>query len=312
MSPDPRRIAQRARHAARRLLRRAGQGPAAEARPTILDTDAIASLPRTELEERSRALASPLYLGDNMAICRILARYKLYLDSRDQDLGGHVLLDGFWESWVTQFMARTVRRGWRVADVGANYGYYSVLLADLVGAEGHVFAVEPNPAAAEAAGRSLALNGFAARSAVVAAAAGGPGEGRALLWVPEWSPGHAALARDLPAPPPGVSELQVPVVTVDELVGAGGNLDFIKIDAEGAEERIVEGMSGLFARQRPDMVLEFNTVRYADPGAFLGRLAGLYGRLHTIGYDGNALAVTPGRVLNENFGQEWLLYLSAR
>jgi FkbM family methyltransferase len=293
---------------AKLLLRRADAG--ALPVPNLLDTDAIAALSRSELEETCRSLVSPVYLGGHVTLSRVLGRYKLYLDSRDQDFGGHVLLDGFWESWITRFIARLVRPGWTVADVGANYGYYTLLLADLVGPKGRVVAVEPNPAAAALLRRSVALNGFAARTTVCNLAAGDAGEQEATLWVPEWSPGHAAVSPVVEAPA-GVDSFTVPVAALDDLLAPGRRLDFLKIDAEGSEERIISGMSGIFAVHRPAMVLEFNAIRYQDPAAFLGRLTGLYGSLSHIDYEGRAVAIEPARVLTENVGQEWLLFLSA-
>jgi FkbM family methyltransferase len=269
----------------------------------------IAQLPRDMLEHRSRIAASPVYLGDEVALCRILARYKLYLSARDDGFGGNLLLDGYWEIWLTQFMARTVAAGATVVDVGANYGYYSLLLADLVGPEGHVFAIEPNPEAAGLLRRSLGLNGFTGQTSVHQLAAGASDGGTASLFVPEGEPKNAAIAAAAPAQ--GGRSHEVAVRTLDSLL-AGRRIDFLKIDAEGAEQGIVEGMERIFADQRPAMVLEFNAARYADPEAFLQRLLRIYGVLRHVGYDGSALPVTPERVLSEHFGEDWLLFLSPR
>jgi len=296
-----------ARRLARRLVRTilAGRPPAPAPR-TILGLSEIGELPRDALEEACRNVASPAYLGDHVALCRILARYKLYLDTRDVSFGAHVLLDGFWEPWLTRFMARLVKPGFVVADVGANFGYYTLLLADLVGAEGRVFSVEPNPAAAELLKRSVALNGFASRTTVCALAAGSA-EGAANLWVPEGNPGHAAIVADQTAPPPDCASRSVAVASLDSLVGAEGRIDFIKIDAEGSEERIIAGMERIFAVQRPLIVLEFNASWYRDAAGFLARLLALYGALRYIDYDGQAVPVSPERLLAAN--GEWLLFL---
>src|SRR5262245_18365001 len=41
------------------------------------------TLGRYQLENRCRALANPVYLGDHTALCRILGCYKLYIDTAD-------------------------------------------------------------------------------------------------------------------------------------------------------------------------------------------------------------------------------------
>ena len=35
----------------------------------------------------------------------VLGRYKFYVDTRDSGFGANVLLDGYWEIWLTQFLA---------------------------------------------------------------------------------------------------------------------------------------------------------------------------------------------------------------
>ena len=82
-------------------------------------------------EAEVRALCQTAYLGDHEALCRVLGRYKIYVDTRDIGIASHLMLEGYWEMWVTQAMMRMVRRGSVVADIGANLGYFTLLLADL-------------------------------------------------------------------------------------------------------------------------------------------------------------------------------------
>jgi FkbM family methyltransferase len=303
--PDPGRIARRVRNLGRRILSRSAAAPPT---PTLLGLNQLGDLPRAEMEEASRRSASPVYLGDHVALCRILSRYKFYVDTRDVTFGAHVLLDGFWEPWLTRFVARNVRPGAVVADVGANFGYYSLLLADLVGPEGRVWSVEPNPAAIAMLRRSVLLNGFAGRTTICEAAAGQGEAERATLWVPDGRPGGATLVDPERSTPPDCTRVEVPAVALDSLLAAEERIDFIKIDAEGSEERILAGMAGLLARHRPTIVLEFNAGWYADPRAFLDRLAAVYGSIRHVGYDGEAEPVALDRLLAEPV--EWLLCLS--
>ena len=98
----------------------------------------LATGERFALENRCRALTNPVYLGDHTALCRVLGFYKMYLDTTDTGFASHLLLDGFWEMWLTVFFARQVKPGMTVIDVGANYGYYTLLFGALVGPEGRV------------------------------------------------------------------------------------------------------------------------------------------------------------------------------
>ena len=87
-------------------------------------------------------------------------------------------------------------------------------------------------------------------------------------------------------------------------------VDFVKIDAEGSEERIFEGMSDTIKRFHPLIVMEFNALRYSNPGAFLERMLGAYGSLYAVDFDGSAPPVSPEDLLTKRRGEDWLVVLS--
>jgi len=271
----------------------------------------LTSSDRFDLEAFCRAQAQSIYLGDHTALCRVLGRYKVYLDTRDTGFGANLLLDGFWEMWLTIFIARHVHAGMVAVDVGANFGYYTLILADLVGEAGHVYAVEPNPETATALRRSIGLNGAAGRTTVIEAAAGAAG-GNQLLFAPHGEPKNARII----ASPHQISAASgtvytVSEVAVDTIAAERGRIDFIKIDAEGAEEGIIDGAVTTLARDKPHLVLEFNAARCRDPRAFLAQLTSIYGRLRHIDYYGNAVQVTEAQIESDRPGEDWLLYFGS-
>src|SRR5208337_857429 len=67
----------------------------------------------------------------------------------------------------TLAVARHVRQGYCCVDVGANCGYYTLLLASLIGPEGRVWACEPIPSMVPLLRQSVQLNGFESRVEVV-------------------------------------------------------------------------------------------------------------------------------------------------
>jgi FkbM family methyltransferase len=299
------------------ILRSSGMELAAlkAARQARLDTLSIpelASSDRFDLEAFCRAQAQSAYLGEHTALCRILGRYKVYVDTRDTGFASNLLLDGFWEMWLTIFIARRVRAGMVAIDVGANFGYYTLILADLVGESGHVYAIEPNPAAATALRRSIGLNGASGRTTVIEAAAGVADGSELLLFAPHGEPKNAMII----ASADGVNAASgtfhpVSEVAVDTIAAGRGRIDFIKIDAEGAEESIIAGALKTLARDKPHLVLEFNVARYRDPGAFLEQITSIYGRLRHIDYYGNAVEITEAQIRTDRFGEDWLLYFGS-
>jgi FkbM family methyltransferase len=283
---------------------------ARQARLDTLSIPELASSDRFDLEAFCRAQGQSTYLGDHTALCRVLGRYKIYVDTRDTGFGSNLLLDGFWEMWLTIFIARHVGAGMVAVDVGANFGYYTLILADLVGETGHVYAVEPNPTTAIALRRSVDLNGAAGRTTVIEAAAGAADGSQLLLFAPHGEPKNATII----ASPDQVSAASGTVYTVSEVavdtIAERGRIDFIKIDAEGAEEGIIAGALKTLARDRPHLVLEFNAARYRDPRAFLAQLTSIYGRLRYIDYYGNAVEMTEAQIQTDRKGEDWLLYFS--
>jgi len=63
-----------------------------------------------------------------------------------------------WEPGVTALMEGSIAPGAVAIDIGANIGYYTLLMSRLVGPQGHVFAVEPSPEIRARLEAQLALN----------------------------------------------------------------------------------------------------------------------------------------------------------
>lgn len=229
---------------------------------------------RAEVEAAIRALCASAYLGDDTALCRVLGRYKMLVDTRDDDVSAHLLLDGYWELWVTQVLVGLVKPGMTCVDVGAHLGYFSLMMADLAGPTGRVHAFEPNAALRGRLERSVAINGFAG----IVEAHPWPlsdQDGQAVrLVVPRGRPGGGHIQ---PIDAAAGSRSPAGVLHTRRLDGFAEipRADVVKIDAEASEAAIWRGMGGLIAQGRPMCVLlEFAAVRYADPGAFLDALTG--------------------------------------
>jgi FkbM family methyltransferase len=117
-------------------------------------------------------------------------------------------------------------------DVGANCGAYTLFAARLVGAAGHVIAIEPMPEMIARLRFNVLSNGFA--NVQIFETAVGPEEGSTTLYVDEHRRGHSsciALA--------GGTRATVPVTTLSSLIAQArvDRIDALKIDIEGYEDR---------------------------------------------------------------------------
>src|SRR5262249_53916926 len=161
----------------------------------------------------------------------------------------------------------------------------------------HVYAVEPNPAAVTALRRSIGLNGAAGRTTVIEAAAGAADGRQLLLFAPHGEPKNAMIIASADEVSAASGTIHpVSEIALDTIASERGGIDFIKIDAEGAEECIIAGAQKTLARDKPHLVLEFNTSRYRDPSTFLAQLTSIYGRLRHIDYYGNAVELTEAQI----------------
>jgi FkbM family methyltransferase len=157
-----------------------------------------------------------------------------------------------------------VRPGMTVFDIGANIGFYTVLLSRWVGDSGRVVAFEPDPWVAAWLKQNLELNAISnvdIEQVAVAAAesrssfARDPASTRTGMLV-----SAEAGRREEPYAVRrfgGVSEvIQVSTITVDDYVRRTERVpDVIKIDVEGAELDVLRGMPSTL-RRRPIVLLE--------------------------------------------------------
>jgi FkbM family methyltransferase len=242
--------------------------------PALIETFGLNELRpqwRSRNEKICRALCAATYLGEYYGIlrvlCRVLGRYKMYVDPNDHGLSPHLMLDGYWEMSTSEAIAQLVEPGMIVGDVGANLGYFTLLMADLVGPSGKVYAFEPNPQMAFRAERSARLNGFADRVQVCQTVLYNENGRTVSFLMPSDEPKNAYARRydgeDL------TGSVLMDACRLDSRP-EWLDCDMLKIDAEGSEQSICEGMSGLLAKGRLRIiVMEVRMSRYGGGTAFL-------------------------------------------
>lgn len=258
---------------------------------------------RHVIGEEIRALAMGVPYGDDTILCRVLGRFKMFADARDRLLSPHLVMDGAWELHVTEAVVAQLRPGMTVLDAGANLGYFTLAMALLVGPTGRVHAAEPNSRLATLLRQSVALNSFDDRVTVHQHPLGAALGTEVVLRVPDGRPmnGHVV---------PGSGPMAMPVRTVDDIIG-DGPLDAIKIDVEGAEWDVWQGMEKVLARGRPMIVfLEFNKHRLADPDAFLDSIARHGFSLAWIHPKNGILPVDRATILARETLDDWMLLLT--
>lgn len=184
----------------------------------------------------------------------------------------YVLLEQ--EAWFekeTAFLARWLKRGMNAIDIGANLGVYSLPMARMVGPSGHIHAYEPASETRRFLEASKKKNRAANLHIIAAALSDSSREGHLVL-------GASSELNTLEGSGAGEA-VQITSLDAEQKIRNWGTIDFIKIDAEGEEERILDGGRTFFLQQSPLVMFE---VKVADKfsesllSEFVARDYGLY------------------------------------
>jgi FkbM family methyltransferase len=262
-----------------------------------------------------RAVARSSYMGEATALCRVLAHYLCYVDTTDLGVAPHLIMGGCWESWITVAIARAIEPGAYCLDLGANHGYYMLLMALGAGPGGRVIAVEPIPRLGDLIERTLTVNGLNSYVRLDRAACSSEANSSVDLVLPDGRFLNACLAQRFGGPDvaPSASSpaVRVRTTTVDDLVAGWPRVDLIKMDVEGSEQATWRGMSRTLAgNSRLRIIMEFNIYRYFDPARFLAEIRACGFRLAYIDFEANIIPSDETQLLDPNHTEDWMLFLA--
>jgi FkbM family methyltransferase len=153
-----------------------------------------------------------------------------------------------------RIMQTLLRQGDTFLDVGANHGSYAILASDLVGREGRIVAIEPQPRLAQFVRRSLAETATPFEIHAVALA---DRCGDGLLHIPRSGSGSASIFGASAGP---CVRVDVPIARADDLL-AWRNFPgalFLKLDVEGSELAFLRGARTMISERRPVILFELN------------------------------------------------------
>ncbi|MEU4133868.1 FkbM family methyltransferase [Streptomyces wuyuanensis] len=153
-----------------------------------------------------------------------------------------------WEETTHPVFFDLARHARGFMDVGAFSGIYT-LLACQANSRLHAVAVEPNPAAMRKLRRNVEVNHLHERVVLVDKALSSA-RGRALLRIPNDTTAASLLTAE-----PTDSTVEVDVITGDDAVG-GLPIDLVKIDVEGLEPEVLDGMTHTISAHRPTIIAE--------------------------------------------------------
>ena len=210
-----------------------------------------------------------------------LPGFEAVVDRADAAVSASLLSEASYEPHVTAVVGRYLQPGMTAVDVGANIGYYTLLFAHLVGTSGRVLSFEPNSENLRLIFAALEANAVANVTVVPLALDAARGWSYFTSHV---GSNGGLLNEDASQFVDGGGWI-VATAALDEVVE--GPVDFLKMDVEGGEGRVLAGAIETLRRCRPIVVSEFSCemlrrVSGTDPLEYLSTFTELGYQLHVI------------------------------
>jgi FkbM family methyltransferase len=156
---------------------------------------------------------------------------------------------GTHEPQVQQALVRLLKGGDVFYDIGANTGFFSILSASIVGANGQVIAFEPHPLNIESIKAQIEVNEFKNISVVPNAVSSQNGAVR-FFASDNLSQGRLGVSRS------GDEAMEVEAMTLDQAVDMYAPPSHIKVDIEGGGADLVLGARKATEIYKPVWIIE--------------------------------------------------------
>lgn len=148
------------------------------------------------------------------------------------------------ERLMTVIFTELVMKGMTVIDVGAHAGYYTLIAARAVGDKGSVFAFEPEPSNYKLMLKNIQVNSH--KNVIPTQKAVTNITGPIKLFLAEDASSHSIVSGN-----PHQRAIPVDSTTLDDFfIGREYPIHVIKIDVEGAEMAVLQGMKNIIAKNR--------------------------------------------------------------
>lgn len=239
-------------------------------------------------------------IGRKRATVKLPNGTSMCLDLRDTGVGRPLFCQLPYEPAETLFVSRYLREGMAFGDIGANIGYYTILASTRVGARGKVFAFEPDPWNFRLLSENVCRNGMVDRVAAHQCALGDT-EGKLPLWRSAENYGDHRIGPNSV----GRSGVEVQIRVYDNLSASDGipQLDMLKIDVQGYEAHVFQGMGKTLRNAPPNVILmEFwpdgILAAGSDPSEYLASFNSFGFNYGILERDGTVVTVALKEILN--------------
>jgi FkbM family methyltransferase len=184
--------------------------------------------------------------------------YKLQVIPGDLGISSELLMFKTHEPLTTKLLSKEIKKGMTCLDVGGNIGYYTLLESRIIGNSGKVIAIEPSPQNFQHLQKNLELEN--AKNVESFNFAAGDKNGEVNFLVYKESNGSFTIPDGEKTDLPG-DIIKVPAKTIDTFLNeiSVDHVDFVRMDVEGYESHILQGMEETIKKSKPMFQIEVHS-----------------------------------------------------
>ena len=191
--------------------------------------------------------------------------YKLAVIPGDLGISSELIMFKTHEPLTTKLLSKELKKGMTCLDVGGNIGYYTLLESNIVGNDGKVIAIEPSPPNFKHLKKNLSIQDTQNVDAYNFAAGDVDGEVNFLVY--RESNGSFTIPDGETTNLPG-ELIKVPAKRMDTFLNEINieHVDFVRMDVEGYEHHIIEGMKNIIKNSKPMFQIEVHVTLLGKEG----------------------------------------------
>jgi FkbM family methyltransferase len=192
------------------------------------------------LNQKGKQLVIRRVAPDNTCLVKVDGSL-MYIHTNTADFPLYAF--GPYEPYTAELFKRVIKPGATVLDIGAQYGYFSLIAAHHVGLDGKIYAFEPSPTNFQLLKQNIYMNKY---TNIIHPLQKAVGDKRSTmtLFVYENSDAHSMYRHPQAAVK---EEISVECITIDEFLGEKP-VDVIKMDIDGHDPYGLQGMKKTIAK----------------------------------------------------------------
>jgi FkbM family methyltransferase len=185
--------------------------------------------------------------------------YKVYCHLTEDDYAHMTTRE---DDIIEKFQPKS---GGIVVDVGAHYGRYTLIAAKRIGPKGKVIAIEADPKNFDMLNKNIKLNELSKENVIALNYAASSIKSTVKLSIPDKKPGQTIYSSIISNRAPTEKFIEVNANTLDNLLQENKipveQVNWIKIDVEGAELEVLKGANDIFSKSKDiSLLIEIHNI----------------------------------------------------